>query len=225
MAETLPALSTTRLKMRSGPAGTSATTSSASSAKGRETHPLHRKTPWLCWVRRKRGPRSRVVLAWARGPASQDGKPRKTISRPSKGAFRNLVVVRAAELSRVIARHTGERRVDVYERLITRWTEPSRPRQRAERRAVTCRCRPRPRARRSGRHRPRPGTGGRQQGALHRPADEVGKPAACRLEAALHYGGAFDHEGFDRPSKAFDCLPAEVAQPEQIADQAAGGAG
>jgi hypothetical protein len=28
MAETLPALSTTRLKMRSGPAGTSATTSS-----------------------------------------------------------------------------------------------------------------------------------------------------------------------------------------------------
>src|SRR5215469_8621382 len=64
-----------------------------------------------------------------------------------------------------------------------------------------------------------------QQGALHRPADEVGKPAACRLEAAPHYGGAFDHEGFDRPSKAFDRLPAEVAQPEQIADQAAGGAG
>ena len=37
-----------------------------------------------------------------------------------QGAFRNLVVVHAAQLSRVIARHTGERRVDVYERLITR---------------------------------------------------------------------------------------------------------
>src|SRR5215471_12496998 len=108
MAGALPALSTTRLKMRFGPAGTSATTSSASLAKGRETYPLHRKTPWLCWVRRKRGPRSRVVLAWARGPASQDGKPRKTISRPSKGAFRDLVVVRAAQLSRVIARHPNE---------------------------------------------------------------------------------------------------------------------
>src|SRR5215469_12694042 len=123
MVETLPALSTTRLKMRSGPAGTSATTSSASSAKGRETHPLHRETPWLCWVKEARtavaccpgmGARSRI----ARWKASQND------FQALKGAFGNLVVVRAAQLSRVIARHTGERRVDVYERLITRWTEP-----------------------------------------------------------------------------------------------------
>src|SRR5215472_7321341 len=60
------------------------------------------------------GARSRI----ARWKASQND------FQALKGAFRNLVVVRAAQLSRVIARHTGERRVDVYERLITRWTEP-----------------------------------------------------------------------------------------------------
>ena len=60
------------------------------------------------------GARSRI----ARWKASQND------FQALRGAFRNLVVVRAAQLSRVIARHTGERRVDVYERLITRWTEP-----------------------------------------------------------------------------------------------------
>src|SRR5215470_2625856 len=60
------------------------------------------------------GARSRI----ARWKASQND------FQALKGAFRNLVLVRAAQLSRVIARHTGERRVDVYERLITRWTEP-----------------------------------------------------------------------------------------------------
>jgi hypothetical protein len=34
------------------------------------------------------------------------------------GTFRNLVVVRAAQLASLIARRTGERRADVYERLI-----------------------------------------------------------------------------------------------------------
>src|SRR6516225_10592688 len=64
-----------------------------------------------------------------------------------------------------------------------------------------------------------------QQGALRRPADEVGEPAPRRLEAALCYSDAFDHEGFDRLGKALRYLAAEVAQPEQVADQAAGGAG
>ena len=64
-----------------------------------------------------------------------------------------------------------------------------------------------------------------QQGALRRPADEVGEPAARRLEAAFGHGDALDHEGLDRLGKALRCLPAEVAQPEQVADQAAGGAG
>jgi len=64
-----------------------------------------------------------------------------------------------------------------------------------------------------------------QQGALRHPADEVGDPAARRLEPALCHGDAFDHKGLDRLGKALDRLPAEVAQPEQVADQAAGGAG
>ena len=36
---------------------------------------------------------------------------------------------------------------------------------------------------------------------------------------------AFDREGLDRLGEALQRLPAEVAQPEQVADQAAGGAG
>jgi hypothetical protein len=64
-----------------------------------------------------------------------------------------------------------------------------------------------------------------QQGALRRPPDEVGEPSARRLEAAFRHGEAFDHEGLDRRGEALDGLPAEVAQPEQVADQAAGGAG
>jgi hypothetical protein len=64
-----------------------------------------------------------------------------------------------------------------------------------------------------------------QQGALRRPPDEVGEPAARRLEAALRHGDVFDHEGLDWLGKALGCLPAEVAQPEQIADEAASGAG
>ena len=64
-----------------------------------------------------------------------------------------------------------------------------------------------------------------QQGALRRPADEVGEPPARRLEAALCYGDAFDHEGFDRLREALDRLPAEFAQPEQVSDEAAGSAG
>src|SRR6516225_6159022 len=54
-----------------------------------------------------------------------------------------------------------------------------------------------------------------QQGALRRPADEVGDPAACRLEPALRYSNTLDREGLDRLGKALDRLPAEVAQPEQ----------
>jgi hypothetical protein len=64
-----------------------------------------------------------------------------------------------------------------------------------------------------------------QQGTLRRPADEVGDPAARRLEPAFGYGDALDHEGLDRLGKALCRLPAEIGQPEQIADQAAGGAG
>jgi len=64
-----------------------------------------------------------------------------------------------------------------------------------------------------------------QQGALRRPADEVGKPAARRLEAALRHSDAFHREGFDRLGEALCRLAPEVAQPEQVADQAAGGAG
>src|SRR5262249_19363860 len=64
-----------------------------------------------------------------------------------------------------------------------------------------------------------------QQGALLRPADEVGEPVVRRLKAALCCGAAFDHEGFDRVGKALDRLPAEVAQPDQLADQAGGGPG
>src|SRR5262249_61926685 len=36
---------------------------------------------------------------------------------------------------------------------------------------------------------------------------------------------SFDHEGFDRLSETLDRLAPELAQPEQVADQAAGGAG
>jgi hypothetical protein len=64
-----------------------------------------------------------------------------------------------------------------------------------------------------------------QYGALRHPADEVGEPAARRLEPAFGYGDAFDREGFDRVGKAFERLPTEIGQPEQVADQAAGGAG
>src|SRR4051812_26403247 len=64
-----------------------------------------------------------------------------------------------------------------------------------------------------------------QQGALRRPADEVGDPTPRRLEAALYCGEALDHECFDRLGEALCRLAAEVGQPEQITDQAAGGAG
>src|SRR6516225_8839873 len=64
-----------------------------------------------------------------------------------------------------------------------------------------------------------------QQGAFRCPADEVGDPAARRLEPAFGYGDAFDREGLNRLGKALDRLAPEVAQPEQVADQAAGGAG
>jgi hypothetical protein len=64
-----------------------------------------------------------------------------------------------------------------------------------------------------------------QQGALRRPPDEVGEPAARRLEPALGHGDAFDREGFDRLGKALCCLPAEIGEPEQVADEAAGVAG
>ena len=63
-----------------------------------------------------------------------------------------------------------------------------------------------------------------QYRTLHRPADEVGDPAARRLEAAFGYGDVLDREGLDRLGKALDRLPAEVAQPEQIANEAAGDA-
>jgi hypothetical protein len=64
-----------------------------------------------------------------------------------------------------------------------------------------------------------------QQGVLRCPADEVGEPTTRRLEAAFRHGDVFDREGVDRLGKALCCLPAEIGQPEQIADQAAGGAG
>jgi hypothetical protein len=60
-------------------------------------------------------------------------------------------------------------------------------------------------------HSPTPGRRGRD-------------PAARRLEPAFGYGDALDREGLDRLGKALRCLPVEVAQPEQIADQAEGGA-
>jgi hypothetical protein len=53
-----------------------------------------------------------------------------------------------------------------------------------------------------------------QQCALRHPPDEVGNPAARRVEAALRHGDALDHEGLDRLGKALDRLPAEVAQLE-----------
>jgi hypothetical protein len=64
-----------------------------------------------------------------------------------------------------------------------------------------------------------------QYRTLRRPADEVGEPAARRLEAALRHGDALDREGFDRLGEALRCLPAEIGEPEQAADEAAGGAG
>ena len=50
-----------------------------------------------------------------------------------------------------------------------------------------------------------------QYRTLRRPADEVGEPAARRLEAALCCGDPLDREGFDRLGKALHRLPAEVA--------------
>jgi len=64
-----------------------------------------------------------------------------------------------------------------------------------------------------------------QYRTLRRPSDEVGDPAARRLEAAFGYGDVLDREGLDRLRKALCYLPAEIAQPEYIADQAARGAG
>ena len=64
-----------------------------------------------------------------------------------------------------------------------------------------------------------------QQGALPRPADEVGEPTPRRLEPALRCDDAFDREGFDRVGEALYRLGPEVGEPEQVADQAAGGAG
>jgi hypothetical protein len=49
--------------------------------------------------------------------------------------------------------------------------------------------------------------------------------ARHRLKAALRHGDVFDREGLDRLGEALDSLLAEVAQPEQVADQAAGDAG
>src|SRR4029077_17069694 len=60
-----------------------------------------------------------------------------------------------------------------------------------------------------------------QQGALRRPADEVGEPAARRPEPALSGGGAPP----DGLGEALHRLASEVAQPEQVTDEAAGGAG
>ena len=60
---------------------------------------------------------------------------------------------------------------------------------------------------------------------LRRPPHEVCEPAARRLKAALRCGDALDREGFDWLGEALDRSPAEVAQPEQVADEAAGGAG
>src|SRR5215472_3369901 len=108
MAETLPALSTTRLKMRSGPAGTIRSIekprrfvgSGGSADRGRVLSWHGREVPYC-----------KMESLAKRFPGPQGGVP-----QPG--------VVSAAQLSRVIARHTGERRVDVYERLITRWTEP-----------------------------------------------------------------------------------------------------
>ena len=48
------------------------------------------------------------------------------------------------------------------------------------------------------------------------------RAASKRLSAAATPS---DYEGFDRLGEALDRLPAEVAQPEQVADEAAGGAG
>jgi len=64
-----------------------------------------------------------------------------------------------------------------------------------------------------------------QQGALRRPADEIGEPAARRLEAALCCGDALDREGLDRLGKALRYLAAEIDEPEQVTDEAASGAG
>src|SRR6516164_7225081 len=56
-------------------------------------------------------------------------------------------------------------------------------------------------------------------------AHEVGNPAARRLEPAFRCSDTFGREGFDRLGETLHRLPAEGAQPEQVADQAAGGAG
>src|SRR5215469_8567608 len=91
MAETLPALSTTGLKMRSGPAGTSATTSSASSAKGRETHPLHRENV-------KHGfPRGKTLSCWHQYldecPPGRGRNPRCFNGLPYRCGFPQITIV------------------------------------------------------------------------------------------------------------------------------------
>jgi hypothetical protein len=64
-----------------------------------------------------------------------------------------------------------------------------------------------------------------QYRTLRRPADEVGEPTPRRLEPAFGHGDAPDRESLDRLGKALRCLPAEIGEPKQVADKAAGGAG
>src|SRR5262249_10949606 len=64
-----------------------------------------------------------------------------------------------------------------------------------------------------------------QQDALRRPPDEVGNPAPHRLESAFGHGNPLDREGLDRLGEALRYLPAEIAESEQVADEAASGAG
>src|SRR6202040_1648725 len=58
-----------------------------------------------------------------------------------------------------------------------------------------------------------------QQGALRRPAAEVDEPAARRLETAFGHGDALDHKGLDRRGETLRCLPAEIGEPEEVADE------
>jgi hypothetical protein len=49
-----------------------------------------------------------------------------------------------------------------------------------------------------------------QQGALRRPPDEIGEPAAHRLEPAFRHSDALDCEGLDRRGKALDGQPGRL---------------